>query len=517
MKKLATLLIAAGLCFSMAPSNANAIDFKARGQWVVNFEYGQNGSFTDTTGYDGSQDEFEAKQRFRIWVDAVASENLSGQVYFEIGTATWGQGDDGAALGADQTIVKVRRAFIDWMIPETDVKVRMGLQGFGLPSFAVGMSQIFEDDVAGVSVSAKFTDNVGATVFWMRPINDNYNGIDDDGKEASFMDNLDVVGLTIPLTFDGVKITPYGLFAAIGPNAFAHYDEDEDVYSTFSFGSRLGTSNAHLRAGLLPAWGYISNGGRTISSVVQDEYAQAWWAGITADITVADPFRIAFDFMGGGVNWEESRMNRAGWLAALLLEYKLDWGIPGLVAWYASGDDDDLGNGSERMPYLSVNNGDNRFSNYAFDGHPYIGREGRLGSTMAGTWGIGLRVKDVSFVEKLKHTFRVNLIGGTNDSGVLKKIYRYAVETGGDAPTVNSGDYGVGRMYLTRDDYALEIGLANAYKMYQNFTILVDANYIAMWMSDDKYGGIKKQLSGAKTSSDVRDSWNVSVSFAYEF
>ena len=43
MKKLATLLIAAGLVFGATAPAANAIDFKAKGEWVMSFDYGQNG------------------------------------------------------------------------------------------------------------------------------------------------------------------------------------------------------------------------------------------------------------------------------------------------------------------------------------------------------------------------------------------------------------------------------------------------------------------------------------------
>ncbi len=510
MRKLATLLIAAGLVLGMAPK-ADAIDFKAKGNWMMDFEVGNNGAFTDRTGYNGKEDQFEAKQRVRLWLDAVASENLSGQVYFEIGKATWGQAKNSGALGADDTCIKVRRAYIDWMIPETDVKVRMGIQGLALPSYTMGKSQILEDDMAAVTVSANFTDNVGMTLFWARPYNDNFSGYA-DGKDANYMDNVDVFGLVIPLSFDGVKIAPYGMIAAIGPNAFRGYNAKEDHYD--NFGNTKGTSVAQMAQGLLPAWGYVGTDvSRSVNTLKLDEYATAWWAGVTADITAFDPFRIAVDVMGGGVSWTNSRMDRAGWMATLLMEYKTDFGIPGLVAWYASGDDDDLGNGSERMPYLSVSNGDNGFSNYAFDGGKYIAREGAIGSSMAGTWGVGLRIKDVSFVENLKHALRINLIGGTNDPGILKKLYRQ-----GKYEVVNtSGTTGIDNLYMTQGDTALEIGLLNEYKMYENFTIALDANYIAMWMSDDKYNGVKKQLSGISGGHDVRDAWNVSVSFAYEF
>lgn len=522
MKKLATLLIAAGLVFGATAPAANAIDFKAKGEWVMSFDYGQNGNFTGghgQTGYNGDEDEFEAKQRLRLQLDAVASENLSGTVFFEIGNTTWGETESGGALGADRQIVEVRRAYIDWMVPNTELKVRMGLQGMELPSFTMKKSQVFVDDVAGITLSYQFTDNVGATVFWARPYNDNFGGWNnqyDSQSQSNFMDNVDAFGLLIPLTFDGVKVTPWGMITAIGPNAFSGI-RNEDTY-TDAFGNRgnLGTSKAQMISGLLPAFGLAGSGGQHASTLELKQYATAWWAGVTADITYFDPFRVAVDFMGGGVQWDDSRLNRAGWMAALLLEYKLDWGIPGLVAWYASGDNSNLGDGSERMPYLSLGNGDNDFSYYAFDGHPYIAREGAIGNSMSGTWGVGLRLKDVSFIEDLKHTLRVNLIGGTNDHGILRQINKhYGIY--GYAANDNNG-FGFQNLYMTDQDTALEIGLHNEYKMYENFTIMLDANYLALWLEDSKYDGVRRQLSGAaRSSGETRDAWNVNVSFVYSF
>ena len=398
----------------------------------------------------------------------------------------------------------------------------MGLQGMALPSFAVQKNQAFNDDVAGITLSYQFTENVGVTAFWARPYNDNFAGGTDNyryDRPANFMDNIDAFGLTIPLTFDGIKVTPWGMIAAIGPNAFGLEGENPDGSSYWdTFGNFVGESaSKQMAAGLLPAWGVIgSDLNRNISGVKLDKYAVAWWAGLTADITYFDPFRVAFDFTAGGVDWDESRLNRAGWMAALLLEYKMDWGIPGLVGWYASGDNSNLGDGSERMPYLSVNNGDNDFSYYAFDGHPYIAREGAIGNNMAGTWGVGLRVKDVSFIEDLKHTLRVNLIGGTNNHKIFKELAKRATLDQWQGYTSNGADYGFRSVYLTDQDTMLEIGLHNEYKMYENFTIMLDANYLALWLADTKYDGMRRYMDGSN-STETRDAWNVNVSFVYSF
>lgn len=521
MKKLATLLIAAGLVFGVS-TGANAIDFKAKGQWIMSFDYGQHGNFTGgngQTGYNNKEDEFEARQRIRLQLDAVASEALSGTVYFEIGDTTWGgagkgtggQGS-GGAMGADGVSVEVKRAYIDWMVPDTDLKVRMGIQGLQAPSFVLQRAQSFGDDVAGIALSYQFNEYVGATAFWARPYNDNFSGYKNSNKSynTSYMDNIDLVGLFIPLTFDGVKITPWGMLAGIGPNA----DRVGEDYFAGRDSDVWGTSIGKFRQGMLPAFGVVGSDGRTVHNIKLSEYGTAWWAGVTGDITYWDPFRVAFDFTAGGVSYDESRLNRAGWMAALLVEYKFDWGTPGLVGWYASGDDDDLGNGSERLPTLSTGMSDNDISHFAFDGNPYIAREGTLGASMAGTWGIGLRVKDFSFVEDLKHTFRINYIGGTNDHEILKKLNRASgVANTWVAP--NQGGVGVENMYLTDLDSALEIGLYNEYKMYDNFKIALDANYVALFL-DDGHKTWKYSAMNGK-SRDVRDAWNVNVSFVYEF
>ena len=172
MKKLMTLALAAAMMLGAA-TGANAIDFKAKGQWIMSFDYGQHADFRSNqdgrpgSGYKG-EDEFEARQRVRLQLDAVASEALSGTVFFEIGDQVWGQDSTGGALGADKSVVELKRAYIDWMVPQTDLKVRMGIQGIALPSFTTNASQIMDDDVAAISLNYQFNENVGLTAFWAR-------------------------------------------------------------------------------------------------------------------------------------------------------------------------------------------------------------------------------------------------------------------------------------------------------------------------------------------------------------
>ena len=503
MKKLMTLALAAAMMLGAA-TGANAIDFKAKGQWIMSFDYGMHGNFGESkaknnSGFGKHEDEFEARQRVRLQLDAVASEALSGTVFFEMGDQIWGQDSTGGALGADGKVVELKRAYIDWMVPQTDLKVRMGIQGLALPSFTTNASQIMDDDVAAISLNYQFNENVGLTAFWARPYNDNAGYKSSDAgstKWDNYMDNMDMFAVLLPLTFDGVKVTPWVMYAAMGPGMFDNFAKDP--------GNAWGRASAGMQSGFKGTdW--------------NDSYGNAFWAGVTGEVTYWDPFRIAWDVNYGSASYEDQKMNREGWLASLLLEYKLDWGTPGLYGWYCSGDDSNPRNGSERMPVVSAN-GNNGFSNFAFNGNPYIAREGVLGTNMTGTWGIGARLKDVSFLEDLKHTLRVNFMGGTNAPKMAKYIRDYG------NPYAKHGVSDVARyataydpMYLTTDDTALEIGLTNTYKMYDNFTVMLDASYVALWLEDSRSVWGKNPGRGALGGDGVYDAWNVNLSFVYSF
>ena len=180
MKKLMTLALAAGMLLGAA-SGAHAIDFKAQGMWLMGVGAG-DGSFVSHTRQAGAtsnkardtDDALSAMQLVRLQLDAMASESLSGTVYFEIGDTMWGQASSGGALGADKTIVELRNAYIDWTVPNTDLKLRMGIQGLSMPNVAGGSAVLF-DDAAAVVANYQFNENVGLTAFWARLFNDNWN------------------------------------------------------------------------------------------------------------------------------------------------------------------------------------------------------------------------------------------------------------------------------------------------------------------------------------------------------
>ena len=515
MKKLMTLALAAGMLLGAA-TGASAIDFKAKGQWLMGFAAG-DGSFVSHTNQKGESkkavdhdDAFIAMQRLRLQLVAGASVALSGTVYFEIGDTTWGQNSSGGALGADSTsVVELKNAYIDWMVPNTDLKFRMGIQAIAMPNVAGG-SAVLDDDVAGIVASYQFNENVGLTAVWARPFNDNWDGDSSasnrwtpDGYQ-NYHDNVDLFALMVPLTFDGVKVTPWAMYGMIGANAWDGIDA-----------GTIGKGN-YPQYTMRP-YPY-ANGvwGDNIKDINTGKaYGSAFWAGLPISVTAFDPLNIELDINYGYIesmgrysvmqqntgDWRRGDTKREGWLVKALVEYKLDWGTPGIFGWYSSGDDGNVKNGSERMPTLS---GCGNFMSFMGDAN-YGWGDGRLydkNLTYAGTWGVGLRLHDMSFVEDLKHSFRVAYWGGTNSPAMAKYV---STSYGWDNGTVEGP-------YLTTNDGLLEFNLVNSYQIYENLEANLELGYIVNMVDDDTW-----KRSYRSDSYKKQDAWKAQLIFAYSF
>ena len=506
MKKLMTLALAAGMLLGAA-TGASAIDFKAKGQWLMGFAAG-DGSFTSHHREAGSKhnqavdqdDAFSAMQRVRLQLDAVASEALSGTVYFEIGDQTWGQ-------NSSSSVVELKNAYIDWMVPNTDLKFRMGIQAITMPNVAGG-SAVLDDDAAGIVASYQFNENVGLTAVWARLFNDNWDGDSSASKRwtpdgyKNYQDNVDMFALTLPLTFDGVKVTPWAMYGMIGNNAWDAIDAGWDG------------SNGSFPKYTMRPYPYANNADITDINTSK-AYGSAFWAGLPISVTAFDPLNIELDINYGYIesmgrysvkqqntgDWRRGDTKREGWLVKALVEYKMDWGTPGIFGWYSSGDDGNVKNGSERMPTLS---GCGNFMSFMGDGN-YGWGDGRLydrNLTYAGTWGVGLRLHDMSFVEDLKHSFRVAYWGGTNSPSMAKYV---SSSYGWDNGTPEGP-------YLTTNDGLLEFNLVNSYQIYENLEANLELGYIVNMVDDDTW-----KRSYRSDSYKKQDAWKAQLIFAYSF
>ena len=507
MKKILTLMLAAGMLLGAA-SGAKAIDFKASGEWLVGFGLGDGSLIKDVDNKKyRHHDTFNAGQRVRLQLDAVASESLSGTVFFEIGDQMWGNAESGGALGADGKEVKVKNAYIDWMVPNTDLKLRMGLQAVAMPNVAGG-SAIMDGDAAAVVASYQFNDNVGLTALWMRPLNDNYTGTNADGEAYgngynNYLDNMDLFALMLPLKFDGVELTPWAMYGMQGKN------------TRFNEGG-VGTADGALDV-TLP--GYLPGMNEFALGKTGKAYGSMFWAGLPVAITAFDPLNIEFDINYGyveamgrydvlkrGTDWVRGNSKREGWLVKALVEYKMDWGTPGIFGWYASGDDGNVKNGSERLPSIA---GAGNFTSFMGDGNLAWGTGYNFydnNLTYAGTWGVGLQIADVSFVEDLKHTFRVAYWGGTNSPSMVK--YMGSGVAWDDTTAAQDGPY------LTTNDGLLEFNLVNSWQIYENLEANLELGYIVNMMDKDTWD---KSYITEKRNWSKQDAWKAQLIFAYTF
>lgn len=514
MKKLTTLALAAAMVMGAATC-ASAIDFKAKGQWQFGFNVGDS-TMANKTGdhHTNTNDIFGARQRVRLQLDAVASEALSGTVFFEIGHQRWGQGESGAAMGADGTVVKVRQAYLDWVVPQTDLKIRMGIQNLSLPNAAGDGNVLDNTDTAAIVASYQFNENVGATLMWARPYNDNFSG-GNSGRTAGALDNLDLFMLSVPLTFDGVEVTPWVMYGMLGKNVFNEggtYDPiTRRTYYTFDE-----PGNTGMMTGLgLGNYPFGFNGAANLNT--HKGYASMFWFGLPIKVTAFDPFNIELDINYGYVekmgryyvtNWYNGAKSglastkREGWLVKALVEYKMDWGTPGIFGWYASGDDKNVKNGSERMPYLYA---EQKFTSMLGEDVAYTGGHTDMKLSLDGSWGIGLQVKDLSFVEDLKHTLRVAYYGGTNDH----KVLRYAgFNNGTKEPwSTNNKD-----LYLTDKDAILEFNVNSYYQIYENLKMGLELAYAVNMMDSDTWSKAANHTRYSK-----QDMWSADLTFTYSF
>ena len=171
------------------------------------------------------------------------------------------------------------------------------------------------------------------------------------------------------------------------------------------------------------------------------------------------------------------------------------------------------------MPTIEANNeSTSSVAGFGTLGTWTLGRDTLLGSTLVGTWGLGLRVCDISFFEDLRHTIHLNYYQGTNSAGMARHIKGAG---GPDIVRPNGSDFDTANyygLYLTDRDRAMEVGIMSSYAFHENLKLLVEANYIALWLDNgtDVWGGY--HAGGRRyAANSIEDAWNMNVSFIYKF
>ncbi len=421
MKKLTTLLLAAGLVVSSF-TGAQAGEFKPNLQFAEEFTYGDSGK--------DSPENFNAATRIRFGFDYVASEDLSATILFQYRHA-WGT-DTKGDFTADPTMnegdganhFRMRLAYIDWTIPGTDIKARMGRQPLVAPSYAFG-SAILDGRGDGISLTSAINDNINVGFTWAR-----LDSSDANGESFDSEDDADAVMLNAEFAYDGFKVAPWVMYA--------HADK-EGLETVKPEGSILFGRDNHA--------------------------ADAFVIGASAELNMFDPFVFALDALYNNIKFHDIPAAQEdsfdGFYVAAKASYKFSNGTAGFGGWYSSGMDE----ADKNDTGFVVLDGGFSASHILFDGN-VIGADGFTNvyndgaDSPFGTWGLIAEYADFSFLENLSHTARILYVQGTNDK---------------DSGINRSDILGEG---FTEDDSAIEIDFNTTYQIYKNFSATLQLGYV---------------------------------------
>lgn len=360
------LYCAASIVFcAVLATSASATELKVRGNLDVYGMWSTN--LTDHNGDVGDADHYMTTQRMRTYFDYIANENLKAVLGLEIDNV-WGDNTDnvGGDWGTDgKGNIEVKHAYLDFTLPDTQIKVTAGLQYVALPS--VFGNPVFEDDAAALIVSAPIIDNMlGITVGYSRGVDNSYN----TGAANGNKDDIDMAFLAAPIKINDFSIAPYFAYAWLGANALGLEDD-----------------------------------------------AHAWILGANAGLKISDPLTIAADLIYGDLSAGD--FETAGWYAALAGTYAFDEVAVTLFSTYATGLDDTdgdqtfmptLAEGWGVSPYI----GGVRAFSTTYDS--FATNALGVGSDGIGLWTAGVVFDQMSFVdEKLTHKLVLAYARGTSD------------------------------------------------------------------------------------------------------
>ena len=443
MKKLTTLVLAAGLLVSSFAGSASAGEFKPVLQFAEEFTYGDGGF--------NSPENFNATSRIRFGFDYVASEDLSATILFQYRNGSWGN-NNGSDFTADHELsgmkagshFRMRLAYIDWTIPSTDVKVRMGRHALVAPSYAFG-SAILDGRGDGITITSAINDNINLGFSWFRVDSDTQNAKNFE-KGVNVEDDADAVMLNAEFAYDGFKVTPWVLYAHKQDNAMA------GNYNTFQ----------------------------------HEEYnSDSFVIGASAELNMFDPFVFAVDALYTNTKYHNAPLfvedSFDAYYVAAKASYKFDNGTASLGGWYSNGVDyrGDFYRNND-TGYVILDGGFSA-STILFDGN-MVGVDGftnkaQMGTdSPLGTWGLIAEYANFSFIENLSHSARILYVEGTS---------KY------DGYNTNA-PLGSRKFLFSEDDSAIEIDFDTTYQIYKNLSATLQLGY-AMFDQDNLPFGVDEQ------------------------
>lgn len=476
MPRIVICLLALLLCPAV-PALAG-LDVKMAGDFRVYGIFFQNRNFTswNATG-TATEDPLQIYQRFRIRTDFITSEALKFRLGFMVTDTAWGTGTYTA--DAAQVSVQVYQAYLQFKWPDTKIKFTVGLQPLSLPQ-----SPIFYDSVvlaskketkstAGIVITAPIIeDTLALNLGFTRRLD---NGAF-DATTTQTADELDLYFLTLPVTLDGFKVTPWAMAGVIGQGA--------NLTRTVAAGLRSGGSY------LAPA-GY------------RDSQNLGLWAGASAVIDALDPVVFQADAIYGQTAMADAPRNRRrGFFLDAGVQYTgLSFVTPGLGLWWSSGEDSSLSNGSERIPVISPNFG--MANSFLFPCNQDFSND-NMGIDVTGSMGATLALENLSFFERLSHIISLTAMTGTSSPRGM----RLAVAASG-----GNGNYLAMGKTLAEGEWLLGLTFDSRYMIYDNLALTLETGWANL-------SGAKSSIWNSPTrqfTHMISDAWKVALGFKYTF
>lgn len=471
-KKIAVFALACCLClfFSHDARATSDTNISVWGDMDIAFDYINNYQL-GSKRMAGQDNNMIARQRVRLWAKIETSDQLRAYLMFRIPTGSWGQQrannrDVGYAVGTDGVNLATRFAFLDWNSKEGDWVAKMGLIPVNVP-WASFYSGILDTSAGGVELGHIFNEYVALYGTWAR-LHDQYRNDDEGGLPSQHLDDeTDMFMLKMPLTFKatGLGFTPWVMHTRIGKDS--GYWESP----------------------------YIAKGAMA-------DNAKGWWGGLASKVEISDRLTLKHDVIYGSVKTNKNRgsYNSRGWQSSALLDYKANWGTPGVFGWYATGSDADKVRDEGMwgtVPIIDVFDFGFNPTSFGFNGGYGVSRDGLVSSHAGGRWGIGAEIKDISFVDKLTHEVRVAYYRGTNDKGIAKL-------QGLELSRSYLG--GAENVLMTRQDDAIECNFNHTLKIYDNLAVKTSMGFISL-----------DRGSAWKDEAGRENAWQFSTNFKINF
>ncbi|UJX40960.1 outer membrane homotrimeric porin [Desulfovibrio sp. JY] len=462
---LAVLILGLASVASAATEVKMTGDARIYGVFFANHNYtGWNADATKT------EDRFQIWERFRLRSDFVANEAVKFRLGIKV-EDVWGHGTLTAANPA--VAISVYQAYLQFKMPDCNVEVSAGLQDLSLPqsSFFYDSVVFGGDRAAALVVNAPLIkDTLAVTAGFARMIDTNRTY---DTTTTQVADEFDTYFLTLPITINGFKATPWGAVGVAGKDA---------DYSDAGFAQNL------LSAGdYLTPW--------------KNDQNAYWWAGGAFEVTALDPVNFYADVIyGAGAQSDRKAAKREGWFLDLGAEYT-GWDIltPQVFGWWSTGEDSSTRNGSERMPAILVDWGPG--DSFLFDCAQELGKESNMGVNPIGAWGLGASLNNISFMEKLTHILTFTYLHGNNSAKAIRYLNT----------TLGTNDYYQMGRDLAKDEYLMAVNFDTKYMIYENLAAVLETGW--------SHGEFKTSIWGHRLTSQARDgdAWKVAFGLTYKF